>query len=555
VRWRLPYALIAAAAIVAWGAILLVPDSLFWDDRVLSGGDVLAMTRELGIPWLGPVFVGIYAVGPWLPKVIVLVSTIVIGWLAYRIAGAGLGLREGERLLIGILVVVTPVFLPRMVGALSTYSWSLALFMIAWALLVRPEDARWRRAGTVLAALLLFASYTTGSLLPFTALPVLHVLVREYRAGAPLWRELLRQAGRYWYVAAAPLVFWVIRTLFLQPYGLYAGYNDIGTGTGAVRQAIVAAAGVVVVAVALLAIQRSPRARESRALPVAGFLVMAAVAGGLAVSTVRSEPRFSFPSWVVVVVLGAAAVAFLMAGIRAMRRTDRRTEDLRLLTIAAVGAGMIGLAVLPYLLVGKVPLFEAWDSRHQLLLPFGIAVLLTAAMGVLPRPGGLVPRIAAGAVVAAFALTSLGSTLGLIADWHKQQQLTELLAQEDAVAASGTVVFVDEARDLNYDGRELSFYEYTFWMADAFGDHTRLGLDPASLKSLLGGELTAFVDAGARYGFGDWTPSDGGANVTISELPGATWWGLLVGEPSIRLDSTTLDSTTVDDLSALTPAP
>lgn len=541
-RSRLPYALIAAAAIMAWGAIFLAPDSLFWDDRVLSGPDVLEMTRELGIPWIGPVFATMYAVGPWLPKVVVLLSTILIGWLTYRIAGAGLGLREGERRLIALLVVVTPVFLARMVGALSQYSWSLALFILAWALLVREESARGRRIGTVVAALLLLASYTTGSLLVFTALPVLHVLVREYRAGAPLWRELLRQAGRYWYVAAAPIAFWVIRTLFLQPTGLYEGYNDIGTGAGAIRQAIVASVGVIVVAVALLAIQQSSRVRESRALPVGGFLVVAAVILGLSAFIVRSEPRFSFPSWVVVGMLLASAVVFVIAGLRASRHdAARRPEDRRILNIALVGVGMIGLAVLPYLLVGKVPLFEAWESRHQLLLPFGLAALFTAAVAVLPRQGGLLPRIAAGILVGVFLLTSLGATLGLVADWRKQQQITALLAQEAAVEASGTVVVYDHARSLNYDGREYSFYEFNYWMSTAFGDQTRFGIGPRNLDAFLGGELAAYEDEGVRYGFADWTPSDGAAMLTITPLPGATWWGLIWGEPSIQLASSTID--------------
>jgi len=110
---------ICALAFIAWGTILLTPNALFWDDWVLAGNDTIRMTSELGLPWLGVIDVGLFALGAWTFKIVVLLSTMAVGCASYAIAGKGLGLTRFEPWLIASLIVTLPLMAAHMIVSVS----------------------------------------------------------------------------------------------------------------------------------------------------------------------------------------------------------------------------------------------------------------------------------------------------------------------------------------------------------------------------------------------------------------------------------------------------
>ena len=531
---------LAVLAVVAWAAPLAVPNALFWDDWAVAGGDTIRWARESGQPWVGYLHVTFFALGPWSFKVLAILATIAVGWLVYLIADRGLGLTRGERWLLAALVVVLPLYTTRILAILSTYNWSLALFVLAWWLLVRRDPADPGRARYIAAAVLLVASYTTASLLSFTVLPVAHLALLALPRGVVLWRGALRFAGRFWYLLAAPIAFWLLRTFVLKPYGLYEGYNEVGGGIGTVvGLSAVALLGLLVVAAAgflywLYARRPRDAARRDGFMTAILSATVAALAAFLYLTSVSTGPT----SRVVPLALAAAAVVLLVVAIvRVVRGSDATPRSTRDLTpLLAVGVGALVLAILPYLLVGKIPSFAGWETRHQLLMPFGVAAIGVAAVRaaslLLPR---IVVRVVAILAVVGFTIVSTIISLTLVADWNKQMQVTDALRDQPLVQKAGTVAFTDEARSLNYDARTYHFYEYTGWLATAFGDEKRLGLDIIAVPEFLDGAYEPRYYAAARYRFGEWTPTNEGVLVTITEREGATWWSLLFNEPSVEV--------------------
>jgi hypothetical protein len=542
------YGSIALIAVLAWGAAFLAPDSKFWDDWVLANGDTLRLTRELGLPWTGPIYIAGFAAGAWTFKALVIVSTIVIGIASYVIAGRGLGLVVWERWLLAALVVALPLFGIRVLASVSTYSWSLAVFLVAWYLLVRrsPDDPG--RIRYVAAAVLLFVSFTTASLLPFVALPVLHLLYLTMH-GRRFWRGIGTFLSRFWFVLAAPVLFWIVRTLFLEPYGLYKGYNGLTVSPhapeGLASLRFIGAIGCICVLFLLWRFMPWPRRVWLRELITIVLLGGATGALGFFLYVKRGDETLAaraLPAGLMLCAIALIVVAIIRAVIAGIgREGEPPARDRRVSPILAVGLVAVALGILPYLLVGKFPSFDLWESRNQLLMPLGFAAIVVATFRSLAttvwRP---IIAVLAVAAVASLVVLSLGLSLALVADWNKQDQIIQALRSQPLVRDGATIVFADGAKHLNYDSRGYSFYESDGWMLTAFGNESRLAIERNSVNEFVRGDgVKPLAYAAARYGFGSYSgPTSGPTSavlVRILPVKGASEWTLLTNQKSITL--------------------
>lgn len=142
-----------------------------------------------------------------------------------------------------------------------------------------------------------------------------------------------------------------------------------------------------------------------------------------------------------------------------------------------IGVFATWLAVFPYEAVGKSPSFNDWDSRFQLLMPLGVALLIVG-VGLLL---GNLRRVCGMAMVVSIACSAYFMAT-LAVDWQKQQGVISLLAQSQEVRSARTIVFVDMAREFNAFGRNYRFYEYNGWLKQAFGEEIRFAVNDFELE-------------------------------------------------------------------------
>jgi hypothetical protein len=546
--------LIILVALLAWGAAFLTPGSRYWDDWVVNF-DTLQTAREAGVPWVGYIFAALYPMGIGIFKVIALGATIIVGCTTYEISGRGLGLSPRERLLLAMIMVALPLNSTRMIAVLYTYAWSLALFFVAWYLLVRKKPSSAGRIRYVVATLLLFVSYTTGSLLLFTVIPIAHLAYLATRRDVPLWEGLARFAVRFWYLFLAPVVFWTARTLFFQPFGPYEGYNRLGLAGGMSNPVAVDALGLsatlVFVSTVLVWRLLPHSSRYARRVQRVSLGTLACTTGAMGCFLLANSNSPASTALVVPVTLLLCALILLATAIfpgdTGPASDDIGTEpgNRDVTPILAVGLIALVLAILPYLLVGKLPSFDQWETRHQLLMPLGVGVIIVATGRAL---SGLFPlsvvRLLAVGLVTISTFASLTISLQLVADWRKQVQVIEALAREPLAQKASIVVFSDQAPELNYDGRGFQFYEYSAWLTGAFGNHSRLGIDETSVRHFINGNFRSYQANASRYGFAGYRKPTRGVLVQIIPLDGASWWPLVADQPSIRLRVTPIDSWT-----------
>lgn len=532
---RGPYTALVVIGLVAWGAILLAPDAVFWDDWVVLGPDGQGMYNDNGLPWMGWINGVLVLAGPWAFTLVSLLATLAVGLLAWEITGRGLQLRPFERVTIAALVMVLPFNSAKVASAvLDTYTLSLGLFFVGWYLLVRRTDAA-LTPSTVIATLALFCSFTTASLLPFVALPVGHLLFLTIERDRGLVPAALRWAGRYWFVLVAPIAYWLIKTVFFKPSGLYAKYNSfVSPGIPrTLNELLLAGAFAVLLAalvVGVVSVVR-PRAAASRGFAILAFGVAAGATLLVAIGFVVTRGAATPIALGLAVVFAACALLYMVQAIRG------GPDTAFVLLAALVGLVALALGALPYLLVGKVPSWVEWDSRHQMLLAVGTAIVIVAALRALAGVGGArVARVAGVVIVVAATSAALVLSLTYVADWHKQSQVIRSLAASEEVEAADTVVFVDDAADFNAVDRTYRYYEYNGWLSTAFGDHTRLGLDASGVDGYLEGDLVRVLPLADRYGFGGFTVTEAVVRVRVTPIAGATWLDLLLDRPAVRTE-------------------
>ena len=431
-------AFITGVYTAGWG-LLLLATGRYWDDWAaldLSAKATAEWSRQQGLFWQLDLL-GVLSALPGTERIghiMTFFAFLACALILHRLLRAVPTVSVRARVMIPAIFAVFPVNSARFALVTLMYAISLAVFMIAWWIIAvdLSRPTLWRKA--VAGGLLIFAMLSTASLLVFSMVIPAYVLWAR-------WADLRIPGGRrslavgYGFLLALPVVAWVVRSMALQPSGLYVGYNE---------------------------------------LKLSGALQALGTVPGAFMASLVNPMAVAFSSGVWISLVGALVLYGLI--FRRFTVADvpftHWSRDLQLL---GVGFAVFILAVFPYLAVGKVPQANYWDSRHQLLVPFGAALLLYAAVALLVRALRLEPRVAALALcvlLSGFAVGDLQMSLDYQGDWYKQVSLLRRMAESEDLQAASMAVFLDRAPW----PRGYSFYEYNGMMHRAFGDATRLGI-------------------------------------------------------------------------------
>jgi hypothetical protein len=292
------------------------------------------------------------------------------------------------------------------------YALCLFLFFLAWSVIDRSR---------VFAALLFLVSFNTPSLLVFFVLPMADLMYRIFRPWTP--KTLVVFPLQRPELFTIPFIFYFIKYKYFEPTGFYEGYNlnlQFLNLTQAIKlqyQDLVSIEVNFIVFFALLA------------------LIYFVIQKKKYISTIISLHQFSI---------------FFLIGIFAFI-----------------------LGSFPYWILGLAPTFNEWSSRHQLLLPLGTALVITALLLSCPR---FIKFVALSTVV------SLSLSLGIInyynfaVDWNKQKAIIQMFSESEDIRKADVVLITDETTNLNAIKRQYRFYEWNGLLEKAFGDQTRFAV-------------------------------------------------------------------------------
>lgn len=176
-----------------------------------------------------------------------------------------------------------------------------------------------------------------------------------------------------------------------------------------------------------------------------------------------------------------------------------------------VGGTLCALALTPYIAVGQIPPWGGWNTRHELLLPIGVAVAATGAARVLRVVASQrLLRPALVMVILAMTVQSASLSGRYLQDWRKKEALIDLMRADSAIRAADVVLISDETLDLNVFSKTYSTYVWNGMMVRAFDDARRFAVrDEGELLRLLEGGFDPVIGPeGLYYGASDFSRRD-----------------------------------------------
>ncbi len=483
--WLGAFGLIALYALAH--ALLLVDRGVYWDDWTLyhmPPSVIVANNTAAGSYFFGVfhAYLAASSAAIALYNVLTFGCYLASGLLIWRLLRRSSLLTESEAWAIAALMLVLPLNLARNAMINGQYAVCHLLFWLGFAV----YQANWERSRPVpvlviLAAVLFMVSFLTNSLLVYFVLVPLYGIWQQRPATLT---AAVQAAVRVVPWLVLPVLFWGLRSRFLQPTGDYAvtHYNEI------------TAANLLGLP---LELGRTFYFSLVKILVSALLALRSGVVAGLAIIGTAGVLSLTRSAWFPVDISAAATLNW-------------RRE----LVGCMAGAILFALGAFPYLAVGLLPTQVEWSSRHQLLLPLGAAVLLYFGLRLMANALPASTRawtigVGIAGLLMVFVADDVRTYIAYERDWLKQVSLMHQLYAAPAVRANTTFVIEDETRNLNVFERGVRFYEYGGQLKLLFGHDNRFAA-PAEIYTSLAETLPnglGDLAGGAQHNLGEYRVS------------------------------------------------
>ncbi len=410
----------------------LLNKGLFWDDWFWHF-DKLAQERtlwDLGNPILSHLtfYITQNAYGVFLGKLTIVLSTVFCALFFYlclkKINSFTreqiVNLNNDEDFFLALLFMSFPAFFARSALSCLGYCVCLLWFYSALYFFLTSNKNPFRR---ILSLLLFFLSFAMNSLLVlYIIIPILLIVKNDLYQNFHLTR-IKKTFLKYLDFLLLPFFFWVIKKTFFTPHQSFKAYNSLSPDylTQLPKNLILALA-------------------QSNLFPLFLFLL------------------------------------FVIGAIISKKIEMKKLTPNRLLQIFIVGLFLLLMAIIPYLLVGKIPRNFDWDSRHQALIPLGASLSLFALIKIISESfSNKIFKLLSWICVLIFGLQHLNAYYQYQKDWYKQKSLIHSMRSIKEIKLAGPIIFIDKTTWPYAMKRYLRSYEYHGLLISAFRNKNHIG--------------------------------------------------------------------------------
>ncbi|MFY9141785.1 hypothetical protein [Sulfuricurvum sp.] len=419
--------------------LLLNVDGLYWDDWIGYHQDnitlaVLFGQIQHGIK--GDIFVffshlwnGIYGF-----RLFVFIATFTMGILVYLILKNIKELDKNTLFFLTAFFLIIPVNSAKISIAVVPFIFPVLLFYLAFYFLTLYLKHPFFVARIAILALF-FTSFSTNSLLVFYFSIFMYIYYFYFHFS---YGDILEKfkffLKKYWDFLLLPFVYFIYKSFYLKPYGVYENYNTVSLSS----------------------------------LPKAIMSVLRNFDNSM--FEVIGESLYSITSvWVIVLVLIYALV----------KRNQYGIETKYNRTFLMVGIILFFLAVFPYAMVGKNAEFESWNSRFQILTPLGLSFVYYFGVQLLGKYLQLKEKIILALtwlLVFSFVGKNISDQYKEHIDWFYSVSIRENIKENDLIRQHTTFIVNNNIKDMLFYKRDMIYYELNGIFKSAFGDEKRLAI-------------------------------------------------------------------------------
>lgn len=311
-------------------------DGLYWDDWIGYNQDqqtlkILFAQIQHGIKGDFFLYLNHLGNGIFPFRLFTFLANFIMGILVYLILS---NIRELDRqsiFFITLLFLVAPLNSAKTSIAVAPFLFPVLLYYFGFYLFTVYLKHRYLLLRLLILALFL-ASCSTNSILVFYFSIFFYLYYNQFGTDSTNIYAKIKYLGKhYWDFILIPFVYFIYKSLYLKPYGLYEGYNGIS-------------------------LTHLPKA----------FVIFFQNFDNSFIEVIAKSVITLLPIWPIVVI-----IIFILT-----RKTNFSKQITHLKIFIGLGIALFFLAVFPYAMVEKNAELESWNSRFQLLIPIAFAFLL-----------------------------------------------------------------------------------------------------------------------------------------------------------------------------------
>lgn len=421
----------------------IINSGLFWDDWTLYNApseSINKMFKMSGIPIFGYFHNSILWIAEpiLIYKLLAFVSYFIIFILFIRCLLKLDFLTSRDAYLIGIIAISLPFNFVKHILIILPYGISLLLFFIALYLVIHGLINKWYFR--ILSLTLFLISFTTNSLLVFYLIVPIFIIYQIFKEKRSIRinKIVFIENFRYLDFYLLQVLFWVLNKTLFPVTGIYASrnYNAITLG------------GIIKLPLTFM------EALDRSFFELFGLFTI-------------FEFIISLFLFIIVLVL-----IRLIPGLNSNKGFNGPKESVYSgKKLILLGLLLVFLAILPYALVNKIPAFNDYESRNQLLLPFGTAILIYYLIKKLIKERFQI--VFTLFIVSMFISITISLQYLMLFDHYKQVAIiNELKENPKLIESYKTLIVVDEST--KYFEERKVYYAFTGLYKRATGKQDKL---------------------------------------------------------------------------------
>ncbi|HIP13133.1 MAG TPA: hypothetical protein EYG73_10500 [Arcobacter sp.] len=449
--------------------LLLNFDGVYWDDWV-----AVNQTQETINIFMGMIQHGLKGVFVKLmlsfenqiypSRIFLFFTYFITGILLYYILNTIKELSKKDIFYITLLYLIMPVSSSKIAISIIPFYLPLLIFFISFILLTKyiKNNSFLLR---VIILLGFFISFDTNSILVFYATVLMYIFYIKYNFQITI-SNIKSFTFRYIDFILLPIIFFIIKSIYFKPYGLYEGYNSLADSS--IFKVIF---------------------KLFRSIDTSIFNVL------------HQSFYISLPYWLLIFVI--TFIFIKRNWIKNEKKVNTHSKEFLYL-----GFIFFFLAIFPYVAVLKLPTVESFSSRFQLLTPLGLAFIFYFGINMTAsyfKSNRYMKPILLILLVCSF----MGKNLY---DYYKWQidslYMTSIMMnlKDDKVVKNNTTFIINNniIPKLMYQ-RTPPLYEWNGILKQAFGDDKRLIVSYQQSKKL---DSIIKLQHYLQYNFSQWKQTE-----------------------------------------------